>query len=108
MLKTVFGHEAHHGRCANTVIGTKRGVIGCNPFPIHHHADRVGIEIVGRSGIGLRNHVHMGLQNDHLAVFKSCRCRDGYNKVSAAIAEMCSPLVVGHLFQKLQDSFFLV
>eukprot|EP00998_Keelungia_sp_KM082_P010566 NODE_6766_length_622_cov_1.448485_g6743_i0.p1 GENE.NODE_6766_length_622_cov_1.448485_g6743_i0~~NODE_6766_length_622_cov_1.448485_g6743_i0.p1 ORF type:complete len:112 (+),score=7.37 NODE_6766_length_622_cov_1.448485_g6743_i0:51-338(+) len=49
----------------------------------------------------------MGLKDDHLAILEPRFGRDGNHKVAAAVAEMGETLGIGHLFQKLQNGFFL-
>ena len=101
MFKTFFGHEPHHGRRPDAIIRTKSGIVGRDTFTIHDHTDRVGVEIVGRSAIGLGHHIDMGLKDDHLAILEPRFGRNGNDKVAAAVAEMGETLGIGHLFQKL-------
>ena len=68
MLQVLGLQHCHDGCHAQTVVGTQRRAFRLHPIPVHVGLDGILGEVVHRVIILLRHHVHVGLQDDSLAV----------------------------------------
>ena len=69
-MHEIFGFEYGHGHSySETVIGSKRRTVCAHPVAVDIRFDRVFFEIMHLVGVFLRDHVHVGLQDNALAAF---------------------------------------
>ena len=88
---------------AHTVVGTQGGVVGANPFAIDDGLDGVGVEVVGRAGTFLGDHIHVTLQHDALAllVARSGGPEDGH--VAGLVDLILQIVLLGEVHEPCAD-----
>ncbi len=75
VLDGLVGQHGQTAGHAHAVVGTQGGATGGDPFTVDIGIDRVLGEVVLGIGVGLGNHVDVGLQHHGLAVFHPRRGR---------------------------------
>ncbi len=93
-----FQHCHRQGK-AHTVVGTEGGAVGSDPFTVYICIDGVLEEIVGAVACLLGNHIHMALEDDAAAVFKSGGGGSGEDDVSGLVAPDFHAVVLAPLKQ---------
>ena len=97
--------DRHGGGYAQTVVGTQGRAAGVHPVAVFlvddAGFDRIFGEIVLLVVVLLRDHVHMGLQDDALAVFHARRGRFADDDVAAFILESFQAEVLAEFDQEL-------
>ena len=87
MLQGLVFHDRHNGCHTHTVVGSQCSTFGTYPLAVHVWLNRVVFEIVLYIFVLLRNHIHVCLQDNGLAVFHSRSGRLAVNDVSCFILE---------------------
>ena len=85
VLQSLVLHHGHDGGYPHTVIGTQCSTFCSYPFPIDIGLDRIFFKIMASIVILLRNHIHVCLQDNSLAVFHPRSSRLTVNDVSGFI-----------------------
>ena len=103
VLQGLVLHDGHDRGHAETIISTKRGALCLHPFAVNPRLDGVGLEVVLRLGCLLRHHVHVGLQDDALAVLHSRRSGFAHVDVSGRIFHGIHAAFLAEVEQELLD-----
>ena len=87
VLQILSFHDCHDGSHAETVVASEGSMISTNPVAIDDGFDRVVFKVVIALRCFLRNHVHVSLEDNALAVLHTRSGRLAHYDVARSILE---------------------
>ena len=102
-----FGHGQGEGK-AEAIVGAEGGAAGFQPFAFHLRLDWVGEEVVLDVGVLLRDHVHMALEDDALAVFEARGCWYAHYDIARVVRKGFDFVVFRPLEEEGADLFLML
>ena len=103
----VLGH-GHRQRDAQAVVGTERSALGRHPLAVDDGLDGVLEEIVHGVGGLLRDHVHMALKDDSLAVLVPGGGGNTHDHVAGLVGKCFDLVLLGPVEQILANNLLVL
>ena len=110
--RTVFhlrvGDDGQGRSHADAVVSAEGRAVGMQPLALDDRLDGVFLEVVLLVAVLLANHVHVGLQDDGLAVFHALGGGHGHDDVATVFLDIADVMVFCPLFEVSHHLGFLL